>query len=484
MPFIFLLLFALVCLQTYWPERPAWLTNQGCAMIVGTMVLASWLSAGLIAKVLIWRMTRNPEQRSAVLRRYAHWRRHHFIGLLAAYLASLYLLGWGSVLIDFWKEWFGSERRVIVPGMEIGLLAPFFIGLILAWDRFYKVEKTAYELLHNSDRFLTRRSYLLLQVRHQMLLVMPPIFLLLLQQILFTIFPDWDDKSHIPAIIATVMLATAFLSMPILLRLFLGLKPLPAGPLRERLEYTARRLRFGYSNVLVWHTRNLFANAMVTGFIPWLRYIVLTDRLIDELTPDEIEAVFGHEVGHIKHHHLFFYLAFFLTSFILLTLFWDHLKGWIPLDDVVAVLGVIPSFDGEDFKDTLKMLSSFIKLGLLAAYTLLFFGFISRRCERQADLFGAGTVSTDVFISALEKVADINGIPRRRSGNWLLSWQHPTIAQRVEFLQQMRHNPARVPRFHLSIVLMQGSLYIGLGFLLWVLWKLDRLDIWKLLAEF
>jgi STE24 endopeptidase len=287
-----------------------------------------------------------------------------------------------------------------------------------------------------------------------------------------------------PAIIATVMLATAFLSMPILLRLFLGLKPLPAGRLRERLENTARRLRFGYSNVLVWHTRNLFANAMVTGFIPWLRYIVLTDRLIDELTPDEVEAVFGHEVGHIKHHHLFFYLAFFLTSFILLTLFWEQLKGWIRLDDVVAALGAVPSFDSEDFKDTLKTLSSFVKLGLLAAYTLLFFGFISRRCERQADLFGARTVSTDVFISALEKVADINGIPRRRSGNWLLSWQHPTIAQRVEFLQQMRDNPARIPRFHLSIMLMQGSLYTGLGFLLWVLWKLELLDLWKLLAEF
>jgi STE24 endopeptidase len=251
--------------------------------------------------------------------------------------------------------------------------------------------------------------------------------------------------------------------------------------LRERLEHTARRLRFGYSNVLVWHTRNLFANAMVTGFIPWIRYIVLTDRLIDELTPDEIEAVFGHEVGHIKHHHLLFYLAFFLTSFILIGLFWGQLKAWIKLDDIIAALGTIPSFDGADGKDTLNMLSSFVKLGLLAAYTLFFFGFISRRCERQADLFGANTVSTDVFISALEKVADINGIPRRRAGNWLLSWQHPTIAQRVEFLQEMREHPARIPRFHLSILLMQWTLYVGLGLSLWTMWKLDLLDMWKLL---
>ena len=35
--------------------------------------------------------------------------------------------------------------------------------------------------------------------------------------------------------------ATAFILMPLLLRIFLGLTPLPPGPLRERLELLARR---------------------------------------------------------------------------------------------------------------------------------------------------------------------------------------------------------------------------------------------------
>jgi Zn-dependent protease with chaperone function len=343
------------------------------------------------------------------------------------------------------------------------------------------VEKTAYELGHDAGRFVPRWSYLLMQVRQQMLLVVPPILLLLLQQILFAFFPTWEEDSYLPAGIAIGMMAVAFVLMPILLRVFLGLKPLPAGPLRDRLESTARRLGFGYSNILVWHTRNLSANAMVTGFIPWIRYIILTDRLIDELTPDEIEAVFGHEVGHIKHHHLFFYLAFFVASIILLGLFWDTLKEWIKQDDILTTLAAIPFFGGDDTKDTIKMLSSFVKLGLLAAYTLCFFGYISRRCERQADLFGAQTVSTDVFISALEKVADINGIPRNRAGNWLLSWQHPTINQRIEFLEAMRDHPARIPRFHLTISLMQWAVYLMLGFLLW---RTDLPDVQKWLAEF
>ena len=37
-------------------------------------------------------------------------------------------------------------------------------------------------------------------------------------------------------------------------------------------------------------------------------------RLVEELTPEEVEAVFGHEVGHVKHHHILFYVGFFLLE--------------------------------------------------------------------------------------------------------------------------------------------------------------------------
>lgn len=516
MPFIFLLLFALICLQTQWPALPSWLTGEGCCILVGTMVVASWLAAWVIAWPIAWQMKREPDHRAFLLGRYIRLRRYHFIGLLSVYLISLYLLGWGRLFKNYWGELIvGPDNEAMTalagfghvaaasliehnaPGMEIGLLAPFFAGLLLSWERFYRVEQTAYEvgnvptksgslpstrvqipaaldfpgvlsvsqsisryLTASNDGYISKSAYLLLQVRHQLLLVMPPIFLLFLQQLLFACFPHWDEASYFPAIVGILMMAAAFLSMPFLLRLFLGLTPLPAGPLRDRLEQTAIRLRFGYSNVLVWNTKNLFANALVTGFIPWLRYIVLTDRLIDELSEDEIEAVFGHEVGHIKHHHLLFYLAFFLTSFIALGQFWEIVKDWITQDDVMNWLRSMPLV-GDDIRNTLKTYSSFGKLGLLAVFTMLVFGFLSRRCERQADLFGARTVSTDAFVNALEKVAYINGIRRDRGG-----WLHPTIAQRVEFLQKMRDNPALVPPFHRSIALIRWSFFVLLGVLL------------------
>ena len=54
----------------------------------------------------------------------------------------------------------------------------------------------------------------------------------------------------------------------------------------------------------------------LTGPLPFLRYVVLTDRLVQEMTPEEVEAVFGHEVGHIKHHHLLFYFGFLIASLV------------------------------------------------------------------------------------------------------------------------------------------------------------------------
>ena len=108
--------------------------------------------------------------------------------------------------------------------------------------------------------------------------------------------------------------SAVLMTLPWMVRLALGLKPLPAGPTRDRLMAAARRLRFRCSDILLWNTRGGMANAMVIGVLPWPRYVIFTDRLLEEFNGDEVEAVFGHEVGHVKHHHMVFYLAFLLLS--------------------------------------------------------------------------------------------------------------------------------------------------------------------------
>src|SRR5262249_24725069 len=50
------------------------------------------------------------------------------------------------------------------------------------------------------------------------------------------------------------------------------------------------------------------------------------------------------------------------------------------------------------------------------------------------------------FISALDKVAVINGISRKRPG-WLHAWLHASVARRVEFLEQLLSDQRLEPRF-------------------------------------
>src|ERR1043165_7762934 len=305
-------MFALVLMVGHddWPA--SWLDGEASAALVAGTMLASWLSAAALARILCRQATRYPEQRYSLLRLYAKARRLHFFGLLAIYLGVLFFFGWGRTLLEFFQQRLPESLRSQdnLPGFQLGLMLPIFAGLLLAWERFYHFEKCAYEAAHDSIRFISKSAYLLMQVRQQFLFVMPPIVLHLLQQVLFALFHDGgDEPSMWLAGLALGIVIVAFIAMPIFLRLFLGLKPLPAGALRERLTEAARRLGFRYSNILVWNTRNTVANAMVTGFIPWVRYIILTDRLIDELTPQEIEAVFGHEVGNTRQHHLAVHLT-------------------------------------------------------------------------------------------------------------------------------------------------------------------------------
>src|SRR5204863_3598064 len=98
-------------------------------------------------------------------------------------------------------------------------------------------------------------------------------------------FPEWFATAWAHAAMMGMVVVAIVLS-PWALRVVLGARSLPAGPLRSRLEATARRLRFRYSNILLWDTHRGVVNAMVAGPLPWVRYVFLSDRFLDELTRD------------------------------------------------------------------------------------------------------------------------------------------------------------------------------------------------------
>ena len=82
-------------------------------------------------------------------------------------------------------------------------------------------------------------------------------------------------------------------------------------------------------------------NACVTGILPRFRYVLLTDALIETMTPVEVAAVFGHEIGHIAHRHLLYFGFFFAGSLGILTLLADGLGRGVRMGGERAGLSLL-----------------------------------------------------------------------------------------------------------------------------------------------
>lgn len=491
MPFLLMVFLVLVCL----PEPGAWLEPRWtdsplvCVALTWLAVFVTSLYSFIVARRLIGPLEKEPALRDRLLTRYERGRFYHQIVLFVLYILVLIAGGWGWAVCQLWRG-----NASVLPGMELVILSPFVVAQLMAWAAYYDAERAAHRAAHRLlatephagawlelDRvraaalpaFGSRASYVLFQLRQKMALVFLPVLLLLVQKELQRLFPEaWQDWQKAANFLGIGVVLIVFMALPWIVRLVLGLTPLPNGPLRRRLEASARRLRFRCSNILVWNTRNGMANAMVIGILPWVRYVVFTDRLLEDFTADEIEAVFGHEIGHIRHHHMLYYFTFFIASVIVL--------GWV-------ISELVGYFKGPEWfhlsSPSSDCVSAVALVGVLLAYVFVVFGFLSRRCERQADVFGCRAVSCpasncrghaddedlsrrgrtlcptgiNTFIRALEKVAFVNGISRDRPG-FLQSWQHATIGRRIEFLQGMLLDPAVERRFQRRIFLLKSLL--------------------------
>lgn len=448
MPFVLLVLAFLLYAQETW--QPPWfaMTAHDAALATLGGISAFVVLAGVISLIIGQSLQTAPYDRFAILKRFARWRRIHFFASSFFFVASLYVLGWGWAVESFLGDRWAPIIKLIV-------LAPFLGGLILAWGFFYDVDRGAHAMLWISSdtRFPSRSAYLALTIRHNLMLMAPPLLLMTAQDLLQYVFPELRSRQEFPYLTLVVLfslLAVSILCIPWLLKLYLGLTPLPPGVLRDHLDATARRLKFRYTDILVWHTNDTLANAMVTGMLPILRYVILTDRLSAELTTEEIDGVFGHEIGHIKHHHMTLYTVFLFLSMVMLGGLWT-----LAIDVATAHLGA-------DWPGMMKLFEhQEWFLVVVVIYVFLVFGVLSRHCERQADLFGCHVASRAAFISALEKVADINGMTRDKPGIFT-AWQHWTIGQRVEFLRKIDADPALEARTQRRIGFLKWSLTLGL----------------------
>ena len=143
-----------------------------------------------------------------------------------------------------------------------------------------------------------------------MIIAVPMIIIVLAKHFTDKFQPLLANGTHLPwaadAILGTISICTLAVA-PVILRYIWATEPLPAGALRERFVRTCGRIGLRYREILLWHTHGTAINAAVMGFVAPLRYILVSDALLETMDEEEIEAVFGHEAGHVRHWHLPFF---------------------------------------------------------------------------------------------------------------------------------------------------------------------------------
>lgn len=217
---------------------------------------------------------------------------------------------------------------------------------------------------------------------------------------------------------------------PFFSRIFNKFKPLEDGELREKL--TALLERNGYRvraiNVMDASRRSTKANAYFAGF-GRMKTIVLYDTLVETMTPDEIVAVFAHELGHGLHKDtLKNQLLTFLQMLILGTLAYFTLRS----PALFAAFGFSEINYG--FAVVLIMSAEF---ALIAPLFGLLTNWFSRRAEYRADAHAVREGYGEALISALKKLARQNfGDLAPSPALVALTYSHPTLAQRIETIRK------------------------------------------------
>jgi STE24 endopeptidase len=334
-------------------------------------------------------------------------------------------------------------------------------------------------------------QYLVYNLRHQVLFILIPMLLILAAADLAQKYAEplvrLTGQRYAPdALIGMSAVIVALIAPEILRRVWVT-KRLPDGPLRDRLELLCNRLRMGCRDILVWRSGGMIVNAAVMGVIAPLRYVLITDAMLEQMDDTRIEAVFGHEAGHVKHHHIPCFLLFALISGCMVTLFSVYTRDVARTDP-----------------RTYQVLMTLLGVALLIKWGLVF-GWVSRRFERQADVFGVRTLALSgvpcaqpcavhspagnpgenpprgalcstaatIFSNALNEVAVLNGIqPEARS------WRHSSIASRSRFVQALALDPARARRFSQLVTWIRiAILLIAIGASLWAAYALNLVEV-------
>ena len=186
--------------------------------------------------------------------------------------------------------------------------------------------------------------------------------------------------------------------------LFNKFTPLEDHALRHRIEDLMLRVGFASKGLFVMDgsKRSAHGNAYFSGFGASKR-IVFFDTLLSRLTPEEIEAVLAHELGHFKLKHIVKRIGvMFLVSLGFLALL-GYLKEQIWF---YTGLGVDPMLLASN--DAMALILFMLTLPVFTFILSPLTSISSRKHEFEADAFAAKHTKAENLVAALVKLYEDN----------------------------------------------------------------------------
>ncbi len=270
---------------------------------------------------------------------------------------------------------------------------------------------------------LTIRGWLVREAKH--LLVSGVLGLVLMEgwYALLRAFPaTWPVYATLGWVAVSVVLARMFPTW--LLPIFYKTAALTDDALARRLLALCERAKVSALGVfrmdLGVETRK--ANAALAG-MGRTRRVLVSDTLLERFTPEEIETILAHELGHHRYRHITKLLCFSgIGSYAAFVLVQMLVPGWL------ARLGVTGLSQIAGFPTLMLALS------LIGLVGLPIQNGISRAFEWQADRFVPTVVGTQAaaFASALRRLGELN-LADPAPPRWVewLFYDHPAIMDRI-----------------------------------------------------
>lgn len=412
-------LVAIVVFSTQTPGEKPWLPPLiALALLLAALVMLSTLADRFFARAT------DPAD--------------YFIAEKRAQLVALSLFVGFVYLLDL-KYYLGplSWGGRLPAATDLAGLTCFFLLLAVIW----RTARARYEQLFH--RRHTTWGFIGANIKANLPMVLPWLVLSLtfdflsllplpgLQQVLRS---PWGEVVFLGLFVIFLLLF-----FPPLVRWLWGCTPLPPGPVRDHLVRFCRRQGFD-SPVLLWPLfEGQALTAAILGVVPGLRYLLVTPALLDALSPDELDSVLAHEIGHVKRRHLLWYVALFLGFSLLagvVAQFLPHLV--LSGDFFYRLLHLLPARPE-------TLLSILVALPLLALMLFSFrfiFGYFIRHFERQADQHVFVAQGTGRPLAAAFATITRLGGGRREEKNW----HHFGMGERIDYLARCERDRGEIRR--------------------------------------